>query len=126
MATRATTSMLAASLLGLLIAIPVQGRVSDRQTTQLTFRSAVGLPRTTLVPGTYIFERASAGTPDVVVVRSLDRRRVHFVATTMPSYRPATMRPEDVVTFGEAGRGQAPPIIGWYPAGEAMGYAFVY
>jgi hypothetical protein len=47
--------------LGLLIAIPVQGRVTDRQTTQLTFDSAVALPRTTLAAGTYIFERASAG-----------------------------------------------------------------
>lgn len=126
MPTRATLSILAASILGLLIAIPVQGRVSDRQTAQLTFDRAVALPRTTLVAGTYIFERAAAGTPDVVVVRSRDRRQVHFVAITMPSVRPASLSRDGTVTFGEAGRGMPPPITGWYPAGEELGYVFVY
>lgn len=105
---------------------PVYGRANDRLTNQLTFGGAVALPGVTLVPGTYVFERVFAGAPDVVVVRGIDGRKVYFMGTTQPRVRPAELRPDEVVTFGEFRRGTPRSITAWYPRGAELGFGFVY
>ena len=112
--------------LGVAATAPVYGRANDRLTSQLTFGRAVALPGVTLYPGTYIFERVFPGAPDVVVVRSVDGRKVYFMASTQPRVRPAGMRPDEVVTFGEARRGAPRPIATWYPRGADLGFGVVY
>jgi hypothetical protein len=61
-----------------------------------------------------------------VVVRSGDRSKVHFLGFTHRAFRPNSMRPERLVTFGEAPRGTPVPILAWYPIGETRGYEFIY
>lgn len=99
---------------------------TDRHTSHITFTGRAALPGVTLVPGTYVFEQISAGTPDVVVVRSLDRRAVYFMGITQPSVRPASLPPSQSIALREARRGEAPLVAGWYPAGEELGHVFVY
>ena len=103
----------------------MHGTSNDRLTSQLTFGGTVALPDVTLIAGTYAFERVFAGAPDVIVVRGIDGRKVYFMATTQPSVRPAGMRPDEVVTFGEAA-GDPAPITAWYPRGAELGFGFVY
>ena len=112
--------------LGVAATAPVHVRANDRLTSQLTFGDAVALPGATLVPGTYIFERVFAGAPDVVLVRGVDGRKVYFMGTTQPRVRPAGLRPDEVVTFGEFRRGTPLPSTAWYPRGAELGFAFVY
>jgi hypothetical protein len=116
----------AAMTLGVAATAPVHGSTNDRLTSQLTFGGAVALPGVTLIAGTYAFERVFAGAPDVIVVRGIDGRKVYFMGTTQPRVRPAGMRPDEVVTFGEGRRGTPPPITAWYPRGAELGFGFVY
>ena len=99
---------------------------TDRQTTYVTFSGAVALPGVTLEPGTYVFERVAAGTPDAVVVRGADHRTVHYMGTTQPSARPAWLAGGRHIVFGERRAGAPLPIAAWYPTGETFGYRFVY
>lgn len=117
---------LGAAALTLILAVPVHGTSTDRHTSRLTFNATVALPHVTLPAGTYVFERVFAGAPSVVIVRSLDGRRVHFMATTQPRQRPRALPADQVVTFGEAGRNNPPPITAWYPRDAELGYGFVY
>ncbi len=113
----------------LLLAVTVTGIASGSPKgarTSLTFSQPVGLPGVTLGTGTYVFERATATTShNVVRVMNSDRTRVVFQGFTESVRRPDGLR-GTAVTFGEAPRGQAPPITAWYPSGSGLGYKFVY
>jgi ABC-type Fe3+ transport system permease subunit len=97
-----------------------------RRTTQLTFSGPVALPGVTLAAGTYIFERASEETSNVVQVLSRDRSTVYLMAMTLRTKRPAGMSADRFLTFAEAPAGAPVPITAWYPRGEAWGHAFIY
>ena len=99
---------------------------SDRQTTYVTFSGSVALPGVTLERGTYVFERVNAGTPDAVVVRTADSRKVQFMGTTQPAQRPAWLASSRHIVFGERRAGAPLPIAAWYPPGETFGYRFIY
>lgn len=115
-----------AAAIALVLSVPVHGASTERHTSYLTFSAAVALPHVTLPAGTYIFERVFAGAPSVVIVRGIDGRRVHFMASTQPRIRPLTLPADQVVTFGEADRDRPRPITVWYPREAELGYAFVY
>lgn len=117
---------LGAATLTVFLAVPVHGTSTDRHTSRLTFSDTVALPHVTLPAGTYVFERVFAGAPSVVIVRSLDGRNVHFMATTQPRVRPRGLPADQVVTFGEAGRNSPPAITAWYPRDAELGFGFVY
>ena len=122
-----TFSMLGALVLGLSLTAPMHGAESSAlHTNRLTFDGPVRLPGVTLGAGTYLFERVEPTNADVIVVRSGDRGRVYFMAATRRTERPAGLAADRVVTFGEARRGEVPPITAWYPDGERKGHAFVY
>jgi len=116
----------AAVILGWVLVVPMHGAENTLRTNMLTFSGPVALPGVTLSAGTYIFERAVSTNPDVVVVRDGAGTKVLYLGSTMRASRPAGLRPELAVTFGEHRRGDPPPITAWYPIGEDTGHAFVY
>jgi hypothetical protein len=124
---KSVLAAIGALALGSSLSVPVQGTVATNlHTNHLTFSGPVALPGVTLPGGTYIFERVVPTNPDVVVVRSLDRTRVLYMASTDRVLRPEWLDTERAVVFGEARRDAPPPIAAWYPVGERMGHAFIY
>jgi hypothetical protein len=97
------------------------------KTTYLTFNQRFALPGAQLAPGTYIFEVANSTTSaDVVRVSSRDRSKVYLMAFTRIIDRPAGLPADRLVSFGEATRGEAPPIRAWFPEATNQGYEFLY
>src|SRR6185436_8791114 len=88
--------------------------------TYLHFTRPVRLPGVELGAGTYIFELPDPmGAFNVVRVSSQDRRTVYYTAFTRIVERPKELRPEQLISFGEA-RPSAPlPIKAWWPNGES-------
>jgi hypothetical protein len=133
MATRKWLSAsVAAVLIGLSAPTPIRADASasandlDRM-TYVTFSRAVALPGVELRTGTYIFELADPlGAWNLVRVSSRDRRHVYLTAFTRIVDRPSGMNPDQPISFGEAGRDQAPPINAWFPTGESTGRQFIY
>lgn len=100
---------------------------SDHGKEYLTFNAPVGLPGVGLAPGTYIFELADpAVNLSIVRVSSRDRSMVYFMAFTELVPRPAGMRRDPAVSFGEALPGTPLPITVWYPADGSEGRRFIY
>jgi hypothetical protein len=95
--------------------------------TYLTFNKAFALPGAEMSPGTYLFEVASPTTSaGVVRVSSRDRSKVYLMAFTRTINRPAGLPADHLVSFGEAPRGEAPPIRAWFPEGTSQGHEFIY
>ncbi|MCC7032222.1 MAG: hypothetical protein IT179_05225 [Acidobacteria bacterium] len=113
-------------ILGCVLVVPTHGEVDTFNTNYLTFSGPVALPGVTLSAGTYVFERAVAIHPDVVVVRNAEGSKVFYRGSTMRASRPNSTRRDLVIEFGEAARGVPPPITAWFPLGEPTGHAFVY
>jgi hypothetical protein len=117
----------AASLLvGSLSAYVQAGSGPFEKSMYLTFSGPVRLPGASLAAGTYIFEIANPLTSaDIVRVVSRDHRTSYFQGFTIPVPKPPRQH-EKAVSFGEAVRGTAPPIVAWWPDGESTGRQFVY
>lgn len=97
------------------------------RTTSLTFSRAVSLPGVSLAAGTYVFEVADPESgSNVVRVRATDYRHVYFAGITHRVQRPAGLNANRSIVFGEPAAGMAPPIVAWYPQGDAMGREFIY
>jgi len=93
----------------------------------LTFSGAVALPGVTLPAGTYTFGVANPnGDSSIIVVRELKTERVCFLGFTYRAPRPAGMRDDRSIVLGEAAKGNAAPIVAWYPRGESSGHEFIY
>jgi hypothetical protein len=93
----------------------------------ITFSRAVALPGVELAAGTYIFELAAPESDQTVVrVSSRDRRHVYLQAFTRNVARPATLKKDEIVTFGEVRGAAAPPIAAWYPPDLESGRQFIY
>ena len=98
---------------------------SASRTTYATFNRPIALPGVQLNAGTYIFELVLPATnSNIVRVLSRDRSRVYLTAFTMMVRKPHNLK--DMVTFGEAQRGMAPPITAWYPPEDGSGRQFIY
>ena len=93
---------------------------------KLTFGYPVALPGVTLPAGTYLFDVASPTALDVVVVRSVDRRKTYYTGFTAPVLRPPGMSPNVPITFGEAPATAPHPIAVWYELGWTAGHQFLY
>jgi hypothetical protein len=115
-----------ALILGCVLVVPMHGAENSLHTNYLTFSSTVALPGVALPAGTYIFERVVDTIPYVVVVRDTNRKKVVYMAMTRHVTRPAGLRRDRSVTFGESRNGAPPPITAWYPVGENAGHAFIY
>jgi hypothetical protein len=119
------------AFLGLVIAAgtvaTLSASVRSNRIEHLTFSGAVGLPGITLARGTYIFEVADPeASANIIRVRNRASDEVVFLGFTYRVERPKGMADNRSVMLGEAPRGVAPPVLGWYPGGEATGHQFVY
>jgi hypothetical protein len=107
-------------------AAPVHATTATRL-TYVTFNGPVALPGVTLAAGTYAFELADpiGGSP-VVAVRNKARTKQYFMGFTQRIERPGGLSREASVSFGEAPRGMAKPIVAWYPPDSTRGMKFIY
>jgi hypothetical protein len=115
-------------VLGVILAVVVVAASADAwwsgaRTTHLTFKRAVLVPGATLPPGSYVFEMI---TPEVVRVSNRRRTGVYVTAFTRQTFRPAGTVRDQLVTFGEAPAGSAPPIKAWFPPESSVGHEFIY
>ena len=95
--------------------------------TYLTFSEPIALPGVILAPGVYAFELADpTSNASIVSVRDRTRTRAYFMGFTRRVERPRGMAETTSVTFGEAPRGQARPIVAWYPPDSSTGLKFIY
>jgi hypothetical protein len=96
------------------------------KTTYLKFSAPVALPGAVLRPGEYVFELADP-TTSRQVVRVQDRQRSH-TSVQLLTRKVERTRPTNAsfVTLGEAPAGAPRPITTWYPAGDVIGYEFIY
>jgi hypothetical protein len=113
-------------MLGVVMTTSAQGWLNESRTTYLTFSGPVGLPGVSLGAGTYIFERVSATTPDVIRVLSRDRSKLYYMAFTRSTERPAGLGADRHIVLDEVPRGTPVRIKAWFPVGERTGHAFIY
>jgi hypothetical protein len=110
-----------------MVAAVVSARAWGGNATYLTFNQRVALPGAVLPPGTYLFEVATPQTSaGIVRVSSRERSNVYLMAFTRIIDRPAGLPADHLVSFGEAPRGEAPPIRAWFPEGASQGHEFIY
>ena len=126
---RARAAWLASVVAVLVLAQPpaVGASLNVHQTMLLTVNVPVRLPGVTLAPGRYVFELADPmGAGNLVRVLSGDRHSVYLLAFTYRVDRPRDLRPDQVVTLGEAPAGSPAPILVWYPRYDRSGRQFIY
>ena len=111
-------------VLGLLLAT-AGGHAWAGNRSMLTFSGAVALPSGTIGAGTYTFEVVNPESGgNIVSVRT--KGRVCYLGFTNRIERPRDMRDDRLVSLGESRIGVAPPVLAWYPVGDARGYEFIY
>ena len=94
---------------------------------KITFSGAVALPGVVLPAGAYTFEIANPDSSlSVVRVTRRDTGRVLFSGHTQTIPRPVNLPADQLVGLGEAPRGEAVPIMVWYPSGRSQGHRFTY
>ena len=103
--------------------VSVQATTSDRRTV-MTFNGPVALPGVTLAAGSYTFELITPISNEAV--RVSNKQGSVFMSFTERVARPAGLPSDATVRFGEAAPGMVPPIMEWYPTGEAVGHRFIY
>ena len=97
-----------------------------KHTMYVTFNQAVSLPGMTLRSGTYIFETPDAYSDhDLVRVLSRDRSKVYLTTFTHAVDRPAGMKDNQVITFGEASSSGTLSVLVWWP-NDSTGHQFIY
>ena len=122
-----TLVVVAALVLGVGAASLVSASVLANRRTVLTFSAAVALPGAELPAGSYTFQLVDPDrSADAVMVLNHNRTRVLFVGLTHRVPRPINLPANRRVTIGEARRGEAAPILAWYPPDDGIGYEFLY
>jgi hypothetical protein len=116
-----------AAVIALGLAASASAIGTANRTAFLTFSGDVALPGVKLAAGTYVFELPEPMTsPTLVRVLSKDRHTVYLMAFTNIVDRPIGGDRNKVVTLGEARRGEAPPVVAWYPSDDSRGREFIY
>ena len=114
-------------LVGLLVTSSASAIGDAGRTTYLTFNRPVSVPGVALGAGTYRFEIVNPNSSsDVVRVTSRDRTRVYWMGFTLHTTRPAGMKRDQAISFGEAPANAPLPIKAWYFIGENDGRQFMY
>jgi hypothetical protein len=113
--------------LGLVLCAAALSAQTHNRLEYLTFSGPVALPGVVLAPGRYAFEIANpTGGSNIVRVSDATRQHTRFLGITQLASRPANMASDARVSFGEARRGEAAPIVAWYPMATDSGRQFIY
>jgi hypothetical protein len=116
---------LALLVLGMATTVAISASTNAKHTMYVTFNRPVSLPGVTLRSGTYIFEAPNPDSDhDLVRVLSRDRSMVYLTTFTRAVDRPAGMKDQQVITFGEASDGTLPVSV-WWPR-DSKGHQFIY
>jgi hypothetical protein len=127
MLTRTSFITVCGALVGLTLTAATLSAVSNSAREYVRFSGPVGLPGVTLEGGSYIFEVLDPmGTGDVILVRSKTTYQARFLGFTRRVDRPAGLTDDQSVVLGEAPKGVAAPVLGWYPIGDSRGHEFIY
>lgn len=127
MVMRRSLLMVLGAVVGFTLTVGVSAMSTMDAREHLTFSGPVGLPGVTLAAGTYTFQIANPdGGRDLIVVRNRMTNRVCYLGFTIRAPRPNGLAENRSVVLAEAAKGQAAPIVGWYPQGESSGHTFIY
>jgi hypothetical protein len=127
MFTRNSFITICGAVLGLGLTTATLSALPRECSEYLTFSGPVQLPGVTLGAGTYVFEVVDlTSSRDLIRVRNKATYQVSFLGFTQAVDRPASLRRNQSIVFGEAPKGVAPPILAWYPIGESRGHEFVH
>ena len=127
MFTRVSWKVLGVALGFLVAAASVTAWSPIDRLTYLTFSRSVALPGVTLAAGTYAFEIANPlGDGSIVCVRDKGRQHAYYMGMTLPIDRPAGLKSDQQVLFGEPSSNQPPPIVAWFPPDDSRGRQFIY
>ena len=119
--------LITASALTLLAAgagAPAVARNSPSQPTPVTFLRAVQLPGQLLPAGEYVFERANPESSNAAVLVRSTRGHVQWLGLTRPATRPQAGK--SAFEVSEAGPGEAPRVLAWFPSHSLTGAEFIY
>lgn len=108
----------------LMLAMSASGHAAASR-TYITFSAPVSLPGVTLASGTYVFERIGMS-QDLVRVTNKNTHVVYLTAFTNEVPRPAGMKPDTGIVFGESPSGTPHPIKAWFPQDSQTGREFIY
>jgi hypothetical protein len=105
--------------------VSIGASTNTKHTMYVTFNRSVSLPGVTLRSGTYIFEAPNPDSDhDLVRILSRDRSKIYLTTFTRSVDRPAGMKDQPVITFGEASGGTLPVLV-WWPR-DSNGHQFIY
>jgi hypothetical protein len=107
----------------LLMAAGLGARIQFDSQETLRFETDTLLPGVMLPPGDYTFE-VSHSEGSLVRVRAGRSDRVVFAGYARVTERPRGLKANKSIIFGQAGKGQPLPILGWFPRDRAVGYEF--
>ena len=118
-------SAVGVAFLGFFVATSVSA-VTFNKTMYVKFSGAVALPGVVLPAGEYVFELADVTTSrNVVRVLNRQRSQPFLQALTHRIVRERDVK-DGTLRLGEAAAGKPQPILVWYPAGDTIGYRFIY
>ena len=119
--------LITASAVALLTAVATTtagARSAGSQPTPVTFLRSVELPGMTLPAGAYVFERANPESSLQVVLVRNQRGTVQWLGHTNVIERRAAGK--TLVQVSEAGAGESPRVLSWFPSESTLGAAFIY
>jgi hypothetical protein len=117
---------LALVVIGMATTVSMGASPKAKHTMYVSFNRPVSLPGVTLASGTYIFEApGSEYDHDLVRVLSRDRSIVILTTFTRTVERPAGLKRDQAISFGEPSRNGTPPITVWWPQ-DSVGHGFIY
>src|SRR5262245_13822303 len=117
---------LALTILSVATTVSVGASANAKHTMYVSFNRPVSLPGVTLRSGTYIFETPDPSSDhDLVRVLSRDRSMVFLTTFTRAVYRPAGLKGNQVITFGERSPEGTLPVLTWWPE-DSHGHQFIY
>jgi hypothetical protein len=96
-----------------------------KEQTKITIAQPFQIPGEVLPAGTYIFQQAYAGNPDVIQIFSADGSILEATVETIPTERAMPVG-ETTVTLARAEPGNPDYLVKLFSPGHTIGHEFIY